>query len=217
MIQPLSWHRFLPVLALLISPSLVLARRSRREVLPAYQPLADFPAQIGDLHAQDLALTPDELRVLGPGQFLLRNYISPIGEAPINLYIAFFPSQRSGDTIHSPKNCLPGAGWAPLESQRIFLREPDGSAAPVERYLIGRGSDRDVVLYWYQAHGRITPSEYWAKFYLVADAIRMNRTDGALVRVVVPVETDASAEAAQTRAVHFAETIVPGLGSYIPK
>ena len=126
MIQPLNWRRFLPVLALLIFPSLVLARRSRREVLPAYRPLADFPAQIGDLRAQELVLTPEELRVLGPGQFLLRNYISPRGEAPINLYIAFFPSQRSGDTIHSPKNCLPGAGWAPLESQRMLLREPDG-------------------------------------------------------------------------------------------
>jgi EpsI family protein len=217
MIQPLSWRRFLPVIVLLVFPSLVLARRSRREVLPAYRPLADFPAKIDDLRAQDLALTHDELRLLGPGQFLLRNYISPAGEPPINLYVAFFPSQRSGDTIHSPKNCLPGAGWAPLESRRILLREADGSAAPVERYLIGRGADRDIVLYWYQAHGRITSSEYLAKFYLVADAIRMNRTDGALVRVVVPVEPDVSAETAQTRAVQFAETILRGLGSYIPK
>jgi EpsI family protein len=215
--QPLSWRRFLPVLAVLVFPALVLARRAQREVLPAYTPLANFPAQIDGMQAQDLALTPDELRVLGPGQFLLRNYFGPGGAAPINLYIAFFPSQRSGDTIHSPKNCLPGAGWAPLESQRIPLRGPDGSSVSVERYLIGRGADRDAVLYWYQAHGRTTPSEYWAKFYLVSDAIRLNRTDGALVRVVVPMEAkDASGDAEQ-RAVHFAETILPALGSYIPK
>ena len=212
-----TWRQFIPVLMVLALPSLVLVRRGGKEILPRHQDLNAFPAQISGMQAQDLPFSQDELRVLGPGEFLLRNYRSPGGQAPINLYIAFFPSQRTGDTIHSPKNCLPGDGWMPLESQRIPLRNPDSSEISVERYLVGRGADRDVVLYWYQAHGRVTPSEYWAKIFLVTDAIRMNRTDGALVRVVVPVEPGANPAIAEKRGVDFAEAILPMLGSYIPR
>jgi EpsI family protein len=215
--QPLgTWRRFLPVLILLALPSLVVARRARKEVLPPHQELSAFPMQIAGMQAQDLPLTQDELRVLGPGEFLLRNYLGPSDQTPLNLYVAFFPSQRTGDTIHSPKNCLPGAGWMPLESRHMLLRGPDGAAISVERYLIGRGADRDVVLYWYQAHGRITPSEYWAKIFLVIDAIRMNRTDGALVRVVARVEPGTNPAIAEKRAVDFAEEILPELNSYVP-
>lgn len=214
--RPLSWQRFLSVLVLLALPSLVLARRSREEVLPPYNSLSSFPSQIGGMSSQDLTLTPDELNVLGPGQFLLRNY-SAAGGAFVNLYIAYFPSQRSGDTIHSPKNCLPGAGWVPLQSSRVALQAQGMAPVQVERYLIGRGADRDVVLYWYQAHGRVTPSEYWAKIYLVTDAIRMNRTDGALVRVVVPVPSTLPVQTSERDAVQFADEILPLLNGYIPR
>ena len=83
--------------------------------------------------------------------------------------------------------------------------------------MLGKGADRLLVLYWYQAHGRVVASEYWAKFYLVADAIRLNRTDGALVRVITPVAPGEGTVSAQKRAVGFAEAILPALDTHIPR
>jgi EpsI family protein len=137
-------------------------------------------------------------------------------EAPMNLYIAFFPSQRTGDTIHSPRNCLPGAGWVPTESGRIWIPTPAGKSIEANRYIVTQGLDRMLVLYWYQSHGRVTPSEYWAKYYLVADSLRLNRTDGALVRVITAIGRGEDAQKAEARAVKFSEAILPKLNKYIP-
>src|ERR1700730_2313193 len=212
-----SWQRFVPVVLLLAATAFALNARGGKEVLPPHEGLSAFPMQMVEWHGRELELTPATLEVLGPGQFLSRDYQRSPLEAPVNLFLAFFPSQRTSDTIHSPKNCLPGAGWAPIESGRISLRRPDGSSILVNRYLIGKGSSTDVVLYWYQAHGRVTPSEYWAKIFLATDAIRLNRTDGALVRVVTPIEQSEGETKAQERAVSFSEQILSKLDAYIPK
>jgi EpsI family protein len=209
--------RLLPVVVLLGLTFFVLEARGREEILPPHENLSTFPMQIADRHSRDLPMSPDELEVLGPGDFLMRDYASMSGGLPVNLYIAFFPSQRTGDTIHSPKNCLPGSGWAPIESGHISLQRANGSMILVNRYVIEKGADRILVLYWYQAHGRVTPSEYWAKVLLVTDAIRMNRTDGALVRLVVPILQGTSDARAQKSATEFAERILPLLDNYIPK
>ena len=211
-----SWQRFLPVALLLAATAFALEGRQGKEILPAHEALSAFPIEIQAWHGRELGLAPETLEVLGPGEFLSRDYQRSSFEAPLNLFIAFFPSQRSGDTIHSPKNCLPGAGWAPVGSGHISLRRPDGSSVLVNRYLIAKGDYRDIVLYWYQAHGRITPSEYWAKIFLATDAIRLNRTDGALVRVVTTVEQGESETKAQERAVAFSERILSNLDVYIP-
>ena len=208
--------RFFPVVVLLGLTLFVLEARGREEILPPHENLSTFPMQIAGRHARDLPMSSDELEVLGPGDFLMRDYASISGGLPVNLYIAFFPSQRTGDTIHSPKNCLPGSGWVPTESGHTHLRRSDGSTITVNRYLIAKGSEQDLVLYWYQAHGRITPSEYWAKVFLVTDAIRLNRTDGALVRVVVPIGQQGSEASAERDAIEFAERTLPLLSSYIP-
>lgn len=99
-----------------------------------------------------------------------------------------------------------------------YLQLPLAGRPPlrVNRYVIAQGSSRDLVLYWYQAHGRTTPSEYWARFYLVADAIRMNRTDGALVRIITPIAPGETTDKAQSRAVGFAQLVVPAIDHYIP-
>jgi EpsI family protein len=90
----------------------------------------------------------------------------------------------------------------------------NGGPITINRYLVQKGLDRQVVLYWYQSHGRVVASEYWGKIYLVLDAIRTNRTDGALVRLVSPViTTEAEAEA---RAIEFAQAVYPLLGRYLP-
>jgi EpsI family protein len=210
------WPRFIPVALLLAATTFVLEARGTNEVLPDHQELSAFPMKIQGWHGRELGLSPETLEVLGPGEFLSRDYQRSTLEAPVNLFIAYFPSQRAGDTIHSPKNCLPGAGWAPIESGHISLRRPDGSSVLVNRYLIGNAVNEDIVLYWYQAHGRVTPSEYWAKLFLAIDAIRLNRTDGALVRVVTTIETGESATKAQERAVTFSEQILSNLEGYIP-
>lgn len=210
-----SWPRFTAAAVLLAATALLLALRNRIELLPTHEALSSFPPQIGNRLARDLPLSADELEVLGPGQFLLRDYLSATNEPPINLFIAFFPSQRSGDTIHSPKNCIPGSGWTPISSGYLGVQLPDGSSIVVNRYIIAKGTDRDLVLYWYQGRGRITPSEYRAKILLVSDAIRRNRTDGALVRVAVPIVDNA--ELAQGRGLDFIRQIWPILDKYIPR
>src|SRR5437764_9538068 len=115
--------------------------------------------------------------------------------------MAYFPTQRTGSTIHSPQNCLPGSGWVPVEFSRVEVPLRGSDNIRVNRYVIGKGLDRMLVIYWYQAHGRVVASEYWAKFYLVEDAIRMNRSDGALVRLMTPIGQNESAASAQQRGV----------------
>jgi EpsI family protein len=104
-----------------------------------------------------------------------------------------------------------------LEASLMLLSRPEGKALSVNRYIIGKGLDRQLVLYWYQAHGRVLPSEYWAKFYMVADAIRTNRTDGALVRILTPLDHGETVEQAQLRAITFTEQILPLLDRCIPR
>ena len=144
-----------------------------------------------------------------------RVYRRNFGEPAVDLFIAYFPSQRTGNTMHSPKNCLPGSGWDPVSSDRVEIPYRGGRAS-VNRYIIARGAERQLVLYWYQAHDRIIASEYTAKICLVVDAIRMSRTDGALVRIVTPIPPGEGLTKAQLRAESFAQQLVPSLETYIP-
>ena len=158
------------------------------------------------------------LDVLGPGDFLLRVYQQRVdSQPPIDLFIAYFPSQRTGDTIHSPKHCLPGAGWLPVESTRIRLSLPGHAPFPANRYVISKGESRQLVLYWYWAHDRRVAREYWAKVYLVTDAMRMNRSDGAFVLIMTEMFPGETAETVQQRVAPFASRIVPLLNDYIPR
>ena len=207
--------RFGVVACLLAGAAALLYARQAAETVPLGVPLTSFPDQIGEWKSQELTLSPDILSVLGPGEFLSRVYSAP-GQPYIDFFVAYFPSQRTGDTIHSPKNCIPGSGWTPLESSRITIPGDNGSSIPANRYLIEKGADRQLVIYWYQAHGRSVASEYLAKFYLVADAIRMNRSDGSLVRVVTAIQNGEDPVSAEKRAVGFAQQVLPMLNQYVP-
>ena len=216
MIQSVA--RFLPAAVLLIATAIFLQARTRGEVLPPRQPLPSFPQQLGSWEGTDVAIDDDALQVLGPGDFLLRVYRDEKStQPPLDLFIAYFPSQRAGDTIHSPKNCLPGAGWLPVQSSRAMLSMANHAPFPVNRYVIAKGDARQLVLYWYWAHDRGVASEYWAKYYLVADSIRMNRSDGSLVRLKTAMLRGESADAALQRLLPFAERILPRLDDYIPR
>jgi EpsI family protein len=209
---------FMLAAVFIVTTAIFLRARTRGEYFPSRLNLQSFPSQVGEWRGTDIALEKETREVLGPGDFLLRVYQDAQESDPyIDLFIAYFPSQRAGDTIHSPKNCLPGAGWAPVHSSRIALSVPGHSAFPVNRYLIAKGDARELVLYWYWAHDRGVASEYLAKYYLVADSIKMNRSDGALVRLTTPLSTGETVESAQQRMMPFVSTLVPQLNSYIPR
>ena len=213
-----AYLRFGLAVVLLAATALLLHARARYEVFPPRLPLDSFPRQLGNWVGSDVAIPDDALAVLGKGEFLLRMYHNDsVRNSYVDLFVAYFPSQRAGDTIHSPKNCLPGAGWSPVESSRISLSLPGQTPFPANRYVIAKSTDRSLVLYWYWAHNRGVASEYWAKFYLVADSLRMNRSDGALVRVTTPLRSGENLDTAQERLISFAGEFSPILNSYIPR
>lgn len=211
-----STLRFILAALLIAGAAIFLQARAGSEVFPPRLPLKQFPAQLGGWTGTDVGLDKDVLDILGPGDFLLRIYKNQ-NNPYIDLFIAYFRSQRAGDTIHSPQHCLPGSGWTPIENQRITLAMPGHKPFPANRYLIARGDSRELVLYWFWAHDRGVASEYWAKFYLVTDSIKMNRSDGALVRITTPMFPGETADAAQQRILPFAGDVMPLLDSYIPR
>jgi len=216
-VRPSPTPRFIVAALLIAGAAILMQARARSEVFPPRLPLKQFPAQLGGWSGTDVAIDKDVLEILGPGDFLLRIYQNQQKSPYIDLFIAYFRSQRAGDTIHSPQHCLPGSGWAPVENQRITLTMPGHEPFPANRYLIAKGDSRQLVLYWFWAHDRGVASEYWAKFYLVADSIKMNRSDGALVRITTPMYPGETADAAQQRILPFARDVTPLLNSYIPR
>jgi EpsI family protein len=210
--------RFVVAAALLAATGLLLQVRSHNEIVPQRESLSSLPLQFGRWSGRDISIDEQTLDILGPGEFLLRDYEDRSElEPPLGLFIAYFPSQKAGDTIHSPNHCLPGAGWVPTQRQVVQVARPDGSSFPANRYVVSKAGQRELVLYWYQAHGRAVASEYWAKYYLVADSIRMNRSDGALVRLITPMHRGESPDAAQARVLGLGSQLLPILGSYIPR
>jgi len=211
-----SWLRFTAAAALIVSSTIYLHGRAKEWLSPPHLQVTDFPRAVGDYQGGDaLPFSRDTLDVLGPGEFLERRY-QRAPQPGIDLFLAYFPSQRTGDTIHSPKHCLPGAGWEPVESSLLQLTGPDGKPITVNYWVIAKGEQRQVALYWYQAHGRVVADEYRAKFYQVWDAMRLNRTDGSLVRVITPVVGFESLDSAKRRVIEFSEQLLPMLGAYIP-
>jgi exosortase D (VPLPA-CTERM-specific) len=211
-----SLASFILAALLVVSAATFLHARGRSEVFPPRLPLKQFPVQLDARFGTGIPIDQDTLEVLGAGDFLHRYYQDADQTPTIDLFIAYFRSQRAGDTIHSPKNCLPGAGWTQIESRRVTISTPGHSPFPATRYIIARGDSRQVVLYWYWAHDRGVASEYWAKFYLVADSIKMNRSDGSLVRLITPLLPGETPDTATQRLHDFAADVVPQLQAYIP-
>jgi EpsI family protein len=188
------------------------------EVIPASRPLSSFPAQLENWGATPVELDQNTLEVLGHGDFMERVYQDPSHKLPaFDLFVAYFPSQRAGDTIHSPRNCLPGSGWSPDENVRVTLSAQGHDPFPVNRYVISKAGARELVLYWYWAHDRGVASEYWAKYYLVRDSMRMHRSDGALVRFITPMSPGETADDAEQRILPFTADVIPLLDDYIPR
>jgi EpsI family protein len=210
--------RYWLMVAVLLGATAGLAHLSHGESTPPAMPMSEFPAKIGPWATViEWPLDKETRDLLGVTDYLNRGYWEPgMQRSLLGLFVGYFRSQRTGATIHSPKNCLPGAGWNPAKAAVYQLQLDDGRKVPINLYLIRKGLDSEVVLYWYQSHGRVVASEYWGKFYLVYDALRLNRTDAALVRITMPV-TDGDEATAQARALSFAKQITGGLDQIIPR
>jgi EpsI family protein len=211
--------RFALAALLLGGTGFLLHFRNHGETFPPRQPLISFPTQFGNWQATDIPISKEELDILGAGEFIMRDYRDQAESNPlINLYIAYFPSQQTHDTIHSPKHCLPGNGWAPVHSDKIQVAWSGHAPFSANRYVIANGDERRLVIYWFWAHDRAVASEYWAKFYLVADSLRLHRSDGSLIRVMTPLLQNETEDAAQQRLLSFADgNIAPLIDQYIPK
>jgi EpsI family protein len=209
------------VVAVLAASAVLVARSDRYEDVPLRSSFNDFPMAIGGWQGiAQPGFSSAVLDILRVDDYLTRMYVKR-SDSALGLYIGYWRSQRQGDTIHSPLNCLLGAGWEPLSKRTIFVpssAEGGGSSVPINRYLIQKNLDRQLVLYWYQSHGRVVASEYTSKFWLVADAMRLNRTDGAIVRVTAPIADDSpAAEArAEQSALAFVQALFPELGRFLP-
>lgn len=210
--------RALVLCGMLLATTLFLANARRTEIPVTRQTFAAFPMSLQSWRATvDPPLEDDILKVLGVDDYLSRVYYQP-GGAAVGLYMGYYGSQRQGDTIHSPLNCLPGAGWEPVQQGRLTIANVGGRDLLVNRYVVQKGLDRQLVLYWYQSHGRVIASEYWSRLYLIHDAMRINRTDGALVRVIAPIHHGATDNgmAAQQLAEAFVRVLFPELPPYLP-
>jgi EpsI family protein len=230
--QPAGRSALLPR-AVLVTVCLLLGaagigRASRSEATPPRESFSTFPLRLGAWEGQSADRFDQRvLTVLGVDEYINRVYQAP-GRPPVGLYIGFYQSQREGDTMHSPLNCLPGAGWQPTSTKRVSLAVASSPSpgAPtrtvvVNRVVILKGLEKQVVLYWYQSHGRVIASEYWGKVYTVLDAIRLNRTDAAMIRIIAPVAHGEDAGAAEAEAsrssIEFAQSVFPLLGRYLPE
>ena len=214
MFESLKSAPALVVTLILVLQGGLLYSSIRPEIVPDSRPLAQVPGDFGPWRLErESAVDKETQDVLQADDLLSRVYRSGNSEAA--LFVAAFRTQRTGKAPHSPKNCLPGSGWEPLTSGTAAVDVGLGAPIEVNRYVISHGNQRAVVLYWYQSRDRVIASEYKAKFWTVADSIRLNRTDTALVRVLVPV-ADRDEDTATKTAYAFVQAFFGSLKAYLP-
>lgn len=189
---------------------------SRGESAPPEQPLESFPTQIGNWHMTQVGIVDKEtLAILRADDTLSRGYASSEGDSA-TLWVAYFHTQRAGQSPHSPKNCLPGSGWTQTVSGYMDVPIPSrNETIQINRYIVAKGDNKSAVLYWYQTPKRVIADEYRAKFWLVADSVTTHRSDTALVRVVVPIVGDREQAAVDT-GVRFVQAVYPELRQRLP-
>ena len=210
-----SW-RFAVLLTLLLVGGIVVNAWEYLGETPApRKELKDFPKQVGAWQqtGADQRFDDQTLSVLGASDYLMRDYRTEEGQVG-NFYVGYYASQRVGATFHSPLNCLPGSGWIMSNPGRITIAPAGKPAFEANRYLIENGGMKQLLIYWYQGRGRAVASEYWGKVYTVIDSVRLRRSDGAMVRVMVPVGE--SERAALESAAKLAATVSTVLPEYIP-
>lgn len=206
-------------IAILLAQICVFYVIQRQETAIADASLGQVPARFGawTQAGGEVGIDKEVLDVLKADQVLNRSYVEPSAGYRASLFVAFFKTQRAGVSPHSPKVCLPGAGWEPRGSRTVSIQVPGfDQPVPINRYIIARGEQRSLVFYWYQSFNRVVASEYQAKLYLMADAVRYRRSDTALVRVILPLTLEQSEEDAERAGLQFIQSFFSPLRSHLP-
>jgi EpsI family protein len=200
--------------AVLLGALAILQLRSTGAV-PIRRSLDSFPDAIGGWQArEDSFLGAEVENSLKVDDYVIRRYADEAGDT-IWLYVGYWASQRRGGAqVHSPRNCLPGAGWEPVEASRLVIELPGRGPLSVNRYLIQKDQHMQVVLYWYHAQGKPVAGEVAAKIGMMRSAVFQNRTDGALVRLSSPALR--GVPETTERLVHYVQAVYPILGEYLP-
>lgn len=191
---------------------------ARTEVIPARPTFASFPLRIGQWNGRESALDRMYIDALKFDDYVIADYVRAGERAPINFYIAYYNSQRKGASAHSPRSCLPGGGWEMTEfgQSRLLDVSPSGPPLVVNRTIIAKGTNKQLVYYWFQQRGHDLTNEYHVKWMIFWDALTRNRTDGALVRLVTPVEPGEAVASADRRLTDFLRAVYPQVQTFVP-
>jgi len=203
------------LVALLVGGGVINVWERAGEAKVSRKSLKEFPSQFGSWRQSgpDIQFDAESEKVLRADEYLSRNYESDGRVA--SFYAGYYASQRSGATYHSPLNCLPGSGWVMSDGSRITITPASGRPSfEVNRYVVQNGNNRALMLYWFEGRGRPLASEYWGKIYTVIDSVRRRRSDGAMVRIMVPMGS--SKEEAENAAIELAAQAAPELPAFIP-
>ena len=209
--------RFILTVSILLTAAVINHYFSKPDISLPRKSLADYPRKLGEWTAvRDHEIDDQSMKILQVDDYLMRDYRNSHGET-IGLYIGYFKSQREGKGIHSPRQCLPGAGWVPLYTSVYKMPSPCNNyeISPINKFVMGKGLDRQLYLFWYQGRGRIYSSEYSNKIYLIWDGLTKRRTDGALVRIHNTINGDVS-ETFKVQS-EFTKLCLLILDEYIPR
>jgi EpsI family protein len=199
----------------LLAQAVLFYTASHGDAVPLKQPLEQFPKTLGDWRTIQVGVVDKEtLDILKADDTMSRDYASPFGV--VNLWIAYFKTQRTGSSPHSPKNCLPGAGWSQVSAGDLNVRiAGTNETIRINRYEVAKGEDKSLTLYWYQSQRRVVANEFDAKFWLVADSVRLHRSDTSVVKIVIPIIKDREQQAEDT-GVRFVQIVYPVLRQFLP-
>jgi exosortase D (VPLPA-CTERM-specific) len=210
-----SWNPIAVCLALLLATGAAASFVSdRREVTPERTLFASFPLLLGAWQGHPSTMDPDVEHTLHLDDYILADYGQP-NRSSVNLYVAYYATQRLGESPHSPVVCIPGGGWQISHFERTST-VTSGQVLPFNRVVVAHDSQRLLVYYWFDERGRMIANEWWSKWYLFSDAILENRTDAALIRLTTPIRSGEPDQAADERLSAFIRVVVPALKGYLP-
>jgi len=208
-------QRTLIIIVIMGITAILTSFASNSERIAPNKSFNEFPLEIDQWKGRKGELEQEVYNILGVEDYILANYSKTVSGETVNLYVGFYQSQKEGDIIHSPRNCMPGAGWNITDSsiEPVAITNT-GENIDVIKLLLQKGSQKQIVLYWFQSRGRIIASEYMQKIWLVVDSITKHRTDGSFVRLISPVIIDEQTTLKTLK--EFTNKVYPFLNEHIP-
>jgi EpsI family protein len=179
-------NRYLPAVVLAAGCVLIFGIREQHKV-PPRRPMASIAMPAPGYRVEDMKVPEEEQRIAGMSDYVLRDFRRDSLDAGYSIYVGYYDFQQQGKSIHSPRNCLPGAGWEQVASDERLVQTAGGTF-PVNRFVLSNEGQQVVVYYWYQGRGRVESNEYRVKWNLLRDAALTGRTEEALVRIVIPLD-----------------------------